>query len=53
MEEFFICCQILLRQIEILMTDTDHKENLIYYLNVSFWCSSHFLMIIKQEENPK
>lgn len=38
-EGFLINCQILLRQIEILTTNADHKENLIYYLDVSFWCS--------------
>lgn len=38
-EEFLISSQIVLRGIEILVTDADHKENLIYYLDKSFWCS--------------
>lgn len=32
-EEFLISSQMLMRGIEILMTDADRKENLIYYLD--------------------
>lgn len=38
-KEFLISSQIVLRGIEILVTDADHKENFIYYLDKSFWCS--------------
>lgn len=38
-EEFLISSQIVLRGIEILMTDANRKEKLIYYLDTSFWCS--------------
>lgn len=38
-EQFLISTEILLRAIGVLMTDADHQENLIYYLDMSFWWS--------------
>lgn len=38
-EQFLIRREILLRAIGVLMTDADHQENLVYYLDMSFWCS--------------
>lgn len=38
-EQFLISTEILLRAIGVLMTDADHQENLIYFLDMSFWCS--------------